>query len=150
MAKIHVGLNTEFSRSSDKPFEWAVQKAAEVHGKNIKLAIHTPSSPSPAAPHTGKMYPDTYQTMKRTLAVACISLKSAWQAVCRPISDQLRRLSPLRSGSFRSALTTLLLAPLAALHATRNLPGVPRFGILRAGSFQALETSGAMASNDWN
>jgi hypothetical protein len=50
-------------------------------------------------------------------------------------------------------LTALLLAPLAALHATRNLPGVPRFGILRAGSFQALVAFGAfgaMASNDWN
>jgi hypothetical protein len=47
-------------------------------------------------------------------------------------------------------LTTLLLTPLAALHATRNLPGVPGFGILRAGSFQALETFGATASNDWN
>jgi hypothetical protein len=47
-------------------------------------------------------------------------------------------------------LAALLLAPLAALHDTRNLPGVPRAGILRAGSFQSLETFGAMASNDWN
>ena len=47
-------------------------------------------------------------------------------------------------------LTALLLAPLAALHATRNLLGVPGFGILRAGSFQALEIFFAMASNDWN
>jgi hypothetical protein len=47
-------------------------------------------------------------------------------------------------------LTALLLAPLAALHAKRNLPGVPGFGKLRAGAFQALETSGATASNDWN
>jgi hypothetical protein len=47
-------------------------------------------------------------------------------------------------------LAALLLAPLAALHAGRNLPGVPRFGILRAGSFQTLEIFGATASNDWN
>jgi hypothetical protein len=47
-------------------------------------------------------------------------------------------------------LTILLLAPLAALHAKRSLPGVPRFGILRADSFQALETFGAMTSNDRN
>jgi hypothetical protein len=46
--------------------------------------------------------------------------------------------------------TALLLAPLAALHDTRNLPGVPRLGIPRAGSFQALETSALLASNDWN
>jgi len=26
MGKIHVGLNTEFSRSSDRPFEWAANK----------------------------------------------------------------------------------------------------------------------------
>jgi hypothetical protein len=44
----------------------------------------------------------------------------------------------------------LLLAPLAALHDTRNLPGVPGFGILRADSFQASGTFGATASNDWN
>jgi hypothetical protein len=45
-------------------------------------------------------------------------------------------------------LAALLLAPLAALHAKENLSGVPRLGILRAGSFQALETFGAMTSND--
>jgi hypothetical protein len=47
-------------------------------------------------------------------------------------------------------LTALLLAPLAALHAERNLLGVPGFGKIIAGSFQALETFGATASNDWN
>lgn len=47
-------------------------------------------------------------------------------------------------------LAALLLAPLAALLTKRNLPEVPRFGILRVGSFQPLETPGAMASNDWN
>jgi hypothetical protein len=47
-------------------------------------------------------------------------------------------------------LTALLLAPLAALHARQNTPGVPRLGILRAGAFQALETLGATACNDWN
>jgi len=47
-------------------------------------------------------------------------------------------------------LTALLLAPLAVLHAKRNLPEVPGFGILRAGSFQALENHGTRTSNDWN
>jgi arylsulfatase A-like enzyme len=55
--------------------------------------------------------------MKPTLNVACFFLKSAWQAVCRPFWDQFGRLSTLRSGSLRSALAALLLAPLAALHA---------------------------------
>jgi hypothetical protein len=66
----------------------------------------------------------SHYLMKHTLAVACISLKSVWQAVCRPFLNQLRRLFafgylrctsvPLRSGSLRSALITLLLAPLQA------------------------------------
>jgi polyhydroxybutyrate depolymerase len=55
--------------------------------------------------------------MNHTLTVACILLKSAWQAVCRPCLDQLRRLPPLRYGSPRSALAALLLASLTALHA---------------------------------
>jgi len=40
--------------------------------------------------------------------------------------------------------------PPAAQHASQDLPGVPGFGTLRAGSFQALETLGTMTSNDWN
>jgi predicted small integral membrane protein len=47
-------------------------------------------------------------------------------------------------------LTAVLLAPLTAVHAKRNSPGVPRLGILRAGFFQVLETFGAMASKAWN
>jgi len=47
-------------------------------------------------------------------------------------------------------LAALLLAPLAALHAGRNLPGVPTFGKLRADSFQALANHGTQTSNDWN
>ena len=48
-----------------------------------------------------------------TPTVACIILKSAWQAVGRPGSDELRRLSSLRCGSLRPALTTLMIAQLA-------------------------------------
>ena len=40
MGKIHVGLNAEFSRSSDKPFEWAVQKAAEMGYKHFEPMVH--------------------------------------------------------------------------------------------------------------
>jgi ABC-type proline/glycine betaine transport system permease subunit len=47
-------------------------------------------------------------------------------------------------------LTALLLASFAALYLGRTLPRVPRFGKIIAGSFQALETFGAMASKDWN
>ncbi len=48
-----------------------------------------------------------------------------------------------------TALTALLLPPLAALHAGGGLPGVPMFGKLRAGLFQSMETCGALASNEW-
>ena len=57
--------------------------------------------------------------MKHILTVACIFLESAWQAVCQPFSDQLRRLS-----SLRLALTALLLAPLAAPAAELSPPAL--------------------------
>jgi hypothetical protein len=49
-----------------------------------------------------------------------------------------------------AVLTALLLAPLAALHAERNLPGVSKFGKLRAGFVQALENHGTQTSSAWN
>ena len=30
MSKIHIGINLEFVRHNDKPFEWGVEKAAEL------------------------------------------------------------------------------------------------------------------------
>jgi len=51
---------------------------------------------------------------------------------------------------FLTLLTALLLAPLVALHAGPNLPGVSTFGKLRADSFQALANHGTQTSNDWN
>jgi Neuraminidase (sialidase) len=62
--------------------------------------------------------------MKPTLTVACFHLKSAWQAVCRPFSEKRRRLSSLRYGFLRSALTALLLTTLPALHAA-EVPPMP-------------------------
>lgn len=40
MGDIYVGLNTEFSRSSDKSFEWAVEKAAEMGYEYIEPMVH--------------------------------------------------------------------------------------------------------------
>ena len=40
MGKISIGLNTEFSRSSDKPFEWAVEQAAEMGYEYIETMVH--------------------------------------------------------------------------------------------------------------
>jgi len=40
MSKIHVGLNAEFCRSSDKPFEWAVKRAAEIGYRHFEPMVH--------------------------------------------------------------------------------------------------------------
>jgi len=40
MGNIQIGLNSEFSRSSDKPFEWAVAKAAEMGYKYLEPMVH--------------------------------------------------------------------------------------------------------------
>ena len=90
--------------------------------------------------------------MKLTSPVARIILKSAWQAVCRPIINQLRRPSSLRSGSLRSALTALLLAQLTALHAVELSPPLdaaswkPRQGLVPAdrlpAAFEARDEEG--------
>jgi sugar phosphate isomerase/epimerase len=40
MGRILVGLNAEFSRSSDKPFEWAVKAAAEMGYRYFEPMVH--------------------------------------------------------------------------------------------------------------
>ena len=63
MGKIHVGLNTEFSRSSDKPFEWAVTKAAEMGYKYIEPMVHFGRELMSEAGyfHTVSMFDDPYR-----------------------------------------------------------------------------------------
>jgi sugar phosphate isomerase/epimerase len=40
MGKVFVGLNTEFSRSSDKPFEWAIEHAAKMGYEYVEPMVH--------------------------------------------------------------------------------------------------------------
>ncbi|MBL8796897.1 MAG: sugar phosphate isomerase/epimerase [Planctomycetia bacterium] len=40
MGKIHIGLNAELSRSSDKPFEWAVEAAARMGYTYFEPMVH--------------------------------------------------------------------------------------------------------------
>ncbi|MFH1719803.1 MAG: sugar phosphate isomerase/epimerase [Planctomycetota bacterium] len=63
MANICVGLNTEFSRSSDKPFEWAVEKAAEMGYKHIEPMVHFGRELMSEAGyfHTVSMFDDPYR-----------------------------------------------------------------------------------------
>ncbi len=63
MGKIHVGLNTEFSRSSDKPFEWAVKAAADMGYKYIEPMVHFGRELMSEAGyfHTVSMFDDPYR-----------------------------------------------------------------------------------------
>lgn len=40
MANIHLGINLEFVRHADKPFEWGVQKAAELGYTHVEPMVH--------------------------------------------------------------------------------------------------------------
>jgi sugar phosphate isomerase/epimerase len=40
MAKIHIGINLEFVRHHDKPFEWAIEKAAELGYTHVEPMVH--------------------------------------------------------------------------------------------------------------
>jgi len=40
MAKIAIGINLEFVRHSDKPFEWGVQKAADLGYTHVEPMVH--------------------------------------------------------------------------------------------------------------
>lgn len=40
MGKVNIGLNAEYSRSSDKPFEWAVENAAKMGYKFFEPMVH--------------------------------------------------------------------------------------------------------------
>jgi sugar phosphate isomerase/epimerase len=63
MGNIHIGLNTEFSRSSDKPFEWAVEKAAEMGYEYIEPMVHFGRELMSEAGyfHTVSMFDDPYR-----------------------------------------------------------------------------------------
>jgi sugar phosphate isomerase/epimerase len=63
MGNIYVGLNAEFSRSSDKPFEWAVAKCAEMGFKHFEPMIHFGRELMSEAGyfHTVSMFDDPYR-----------------------------------------------------------------------------------------
>ncbi|MFZ2145669.1 MAG: sugar phosphate isomerase/epimerase [Sedimentisphaerales bacterium] len=63
MGKVYIGLNTEFSRSSDKPFEWAVEKAAQMGYEYIEPMVHFGRELMSEAGyfHTVSMFDDPYR-----------------------------------------------------------------------------------------
>ena len=40
MGKVSVGINLEFVRHADKPFEWAIEKAAEIGYEYVEPWVH--------------------------------------------------------------------------------------------------------------
>lgn len=63
MGQVFVGLNAEFSRSSDKPFEWAVKAAAEMGFKYFEPMVHFGRELMSEAGyfHTVSMFDDPYR-----------------------------------------------------------------------------------------
>ena len=63
MGNVYIGLNTEFSRSSDKPFEWAVEEAAEMGYEYIEPMVHFGRELMSEAGyfHTVSMFDDPYR-----------------------------------------------------------------------------------------
>jgi len=63
MGKIHIGLNSEYSRSSDKPFEWAVKNAAKIGFKYYEPMVHFGRELMSEAGyfHTVSMFDDPYR-----------------------------------------------------------------------------------------
>ena len=63
MGNIFIGLNTEFSRSSDKPFEWAVEKTAQMGYEYIEPMVHFGRELMSEAGyfHTVSMFDDPYR-----------------------------------------------------------------------------------------
>jgi sugar phosphate isomerase/epimerase len=63
MGKVSVGLNLEFVRHHDKPFEWAVDKAAELGYEYIEPMVHFGRELMSEAGyyHTVSMFDDPYR-----------------------------------------------------------------------------------------
>jgi len=87
MGKIFVGLNAEFSRSSDKPFEWAVRAAAEMGYKYYEPMVHFGRELMSEAGyfHTVSMFDDPYRIKDACDAAGLkISGLQAHGPLCRP------------------------------------------------------------------
>jgi len=87
MGKVYVGLNAEFSRSSDKPFEWAVKAAAEMGFKYFEPMVHFGRELMSEAGyfHTVSMFDDPYRIKNACNAAGLtISGLQAHGPLCRP------------------------------------------------------------------
>jgi len=87
MAKICIGVNMEFVRHADKPFEWGVEKAAELGYEYVEPMVHWGRELLSEAGyfHSVSMLDDPYR-VKRACDKAGIKLSglSAHTPLCKP------------------------------------------------------------------
>lgn len=87
MGRIFIGINNEYSRSSDKPFEWAVEHAARMGYKFIEPMIHFGRELMSEAGyfHTVSMFDDPWRIKEACDAHGLtISGLQAHGPLCRP------------------------------------------------------------------
>jgi sugar phosphate isomerase/epimerase len=87
MNKIHIGINLEFVRHEDKPFEWAVIKAAELGYTHVEPMVHLGRELLSEAGyfHSVSMLDDPLR-IRRACEAAGVRLSglSAHTPLCRP------------------------------------------------------------------
>ncbi|MBM3290851.1 MAG: sugar phosphate isomerase/epimerase, partial [Candidatus Hydrogenedentes bacterium] len=87
MGKIGIGINLEFVRHEDKPFEWGVEKAAEFGYEYVEPMVHLGRELLSEAGyfHSVSMLDDPYR-VKRACEKAGIKLSgfSAHCPLCKP------------------------------------------------------------------
>jgi len=87
MGKISIGVNLEFVRHADKPFEWAVEKAAELGYEYVEPWVHLGRELISEAGYfaTVSMFDDPYR-IKRACERAGIKLSalSSHTPLCKP------------------------------------------------------------------
>jgi sugar phosphate isomerase/epimerase len=87
MGKIQIGINLEFIRHNDKPFEWGVEKAAELGYSHVEPMVHLGRELLSEAGyfHSVSMYDDPLR-IKRACEKAKVKLSglSAHTPLCKP------------------------------------------------------------------
>ncbi len=87
MGKIGIGINLEFVRHADKPFEWAVEKAAELGYEYVEPMVHWGRELLSEAGyfHSVSMLDDPYR-VKRACEKAGVKLSglSSHTPLCKP------------------------------------------------------------------
>jgi sugar phosphate isomerase/epimerase len=87
MGKVAIGVNMEFVRHDDKPFEWGVDKAAELGYEYVEPMVHTGRQLLSEGGyfHSVSMLDDPYR-IRRACEKAGIKLSalSAHSVLCRP------------------------------------------------------------------